>query len=217
MRRLYFIAFLFVFINHINAQFHVEAQLLDSIKGGSENVKTCSVYEYGVPITCAEDNFKNLFNNLNSDNFVNAADFELLDYKYLFTITGNEGKENVGFLISSMFSGDSIAVSMSILSSSKKYKAFFPDKKPQDWDYREQKTHSSKISISYHSLNGEESMFLFELFAMGIMREGDKAYLINWKYKGKEMRSYVICDGRTHRVVWDLVFMGCLFWVFPDE
>lgn len=211
MRRLYFIAFLFVFINHINAQH-------PNNTNDESNVIKCSVYEYGVPITCAEDNFKNLFNNLNGANFVNGHDFELLDYNYLFTIVGREGQVNADFLINTIFSADSITIATSILSVGRSSSRSLADKIFHGVDLQTQEVRFSTIEAKSYSLINENSRLLFELFVLGIMREeGGEVYSINWKYKGKEIRSYVICDGKTHRVVWDLVFKNCVFWAFLDE
>lgn len=45
------------------------------------------IYEYGTPLKSCETNFENLFKNWNPVNVTNAHEYELLDFKFIETIT----------------------------------------------------------------------------------------------------------------------------------
>lgn len=46
-----------------------------------------SIYEYGAPLTSCETNFLNLFNNWNTEQVTNAREYQLLDFKFVETLS----------------------------------------------------------------------------------------------------------------------------------
>ncbi len=76
-----FFPILFFIINSIVAY---SQTLIDSAKNNLLN--HVNLYEYGLPLSSCETNFKNLFNNWHSGNITNANEYKLLDFSYVETI-----------------------------------------------------------------------------------------------------------------------------------
>ncbi|PCH70287.1 MAG: hypothetical protein COC06_05210 [Bacteroidales bacterium] len=183
-----------------------------------------SIYEYGLPLTSCEANFKNLFNNWSK--WINNSDqTELLSYKYVETLKDSTLLDHYSEKLNNWKSLD------------RRVKSSFSETGNGDATIytREFFIHISNVDDAIDKLNLNaannkicrlEWKSIFKMrkkFFINLVHIGDKVYNIRMKINNREYDHYVICRPGDNKVVSDNLFLGItvirdrLDKVFPNE
>lgn len=162
------------------------------------------IYEYGIPLTSCECNFKNLFNNWNKW-ITNYQEIEPLSYRYLTTLKNSADIKYYGGLLNGWSSlGRSLSVSQS---------------EEMDADTI---IYNREIIFNFNPLNeipnsiksNPDSLDLYRSYIESILKYqkdffektvqiNDKVFVIYFKNKGKVYKHHVICSHKNNKIIFD--------------
>jgi len=162
-----------------------------------------SIYEFGIEVNCFEDNFKNLFNNWNSDFIFYSKYLDLLSYSYVEDV---KSKSQINDIAEEQCTKDETLFCNTT---------------------RVFTTYSSLDSLSIESVNFEimswkefEIMYvLLKEDAQKVKNEymdkikqqiqiGDKIFVIEGIFGGQPFKNNVLCNAETSKVVWDNIYFS---------
>lgn len=176
----------------------------------AQSPQSYSIYEYGDKLISCDTNFKNLFQNWNSEHIKNARDIKLISYKFVETIK------------------DSIQIKKYIKQLTKPDVLLKSGKTAEQSGSDMMKKRECYVFIETFDemnarLKGErkpeipKEAFLSELkkTAGGLkyrIHIKDSIYVIKVQKEGKVFDNYVICNSKTFKVKCDNLFLGIQLW-----
>lgn len=167
-----------------------------------------NIYEAGEPLKSSETNFKNLFNNWNSNHLLNANDFVLINYSFIEEISDTSALE----LYSRLFTDNKRLIGT--VKNKSSFETFFNESVQISEQTFSLRTFESLCDTSNcTSLEKSAMISAFEKERenlkrtfKSIVKVGDTVFVIFFKDKQHIYNTYVVCSNRTNRVIWDNVF-----------
>lgn len=161
-----------------------------------------SIYESGIAVNHSEDNFKNLFNNWNSDFISYSKSLDLLSYSYVGEV---KSKSQINDIAEQCTKDETLFCNTTRVFT----------------------TYSSLDSLSIESISVEimswkEFGITYTLLKKDVQKVkneymdkmkqqiqiGDKMFVVEGIFSGQPFKNYVLCNGETSKVVWDNIYFS---------
>lgn len=167
-----------------------------------------TIYEYGVPLTSCESNFKNLFQNWKKW-ITNNEDTKLITYKYIEMLRDSilikhyaeqlNNWESLGREIdySHLEEGNADTTTFT------RKLCFYINQLEKYPEY----INNDSIKITKYKLEMESIFNIRKQYFINTVHVGDKVYSIKLKVQNKTYNHYVICRPKENKVVFDNLFL----------
>lgn len=174
--------------------------LLFGLQAISQDINTNSknIYEYGTSIDSYESNFKNLWNNWNSNTIENPDSLVLLNYCHLETLTN---QSLIDKYIDSMVAGEAVLSRVGYSSSSGSNQISKKSTILQVFTWKSITEGANKDDVE------KERDQLKKAIRRGL-NIGDVVYSVLLRTNKGVYTNFVICNPKTKKVVWDNLFIN---------
>ena len=184
----------------------VSALSIDSTRTNLKEMKFGHIYRYERELTSCVDNVDKLFATWPTDIITNSNEIEFISYTAYPAIKDTCEVEYYATIMStwdtpcrSLLDG-----STGIRDGEYFYHLLLEISTPRELVKKAKNAKRRKTLRKYY----ETSLADNREFIMNTAKIGDRVFSLKFRYRGKEMTSYIICDHESYRVIVDFIFQG---------